>query len=288
MNVELIPALRQPWWGLPAVANFVLGGLGAGFYVWAALAGWLEGAPGLALAAWLSPLLVLAGFVAVATEAGRPLRGARVIARLRSSWMSREMGLGGAFTLLALAEFLIPSAILRALAVLAALAFVLSQGLIVRRARAVTAWDTALVPVMFVTSALVSGAGLLLMTESVKGRAPGAWLGAVLVALVTALVVWVAYLAWERSEEFERATRPLREPPSLVGIVGTGYVLPFILLTLSPALDWLAPAAACLGGAVMVAGQVETKRALIIAAGQLRPITLPRPRLGTVGSRRSS
>ena len=31
--VELIPPAPQTLWGKPAVANFVLGGLGAGFYV---------------------------------------------------------------------------------------------------------------------------------------------------------------------------------------------------------------------------------------------------------------
>jgi len=290
MTAELIPPVRQQLWGMPAVANFVLGGLGAGFYVAAALAGRLQDSAAITLAAWLGPLLVLAGFVAVATEAGRPLRGARVLVRLRSSWMSRELVLGGVFALLATAELVRASPVLRALAVLVALALSVAQGLIVRRARGVTAWDVAVVPVVFLVSALVSGVGLLLLTESVQGRAPaGAGLGAVLMTLVVAMIVWLAYLTWSHDENFERATHPLREGSIAVGIAGAGYVLPLILLSLTPTLNGLAPAAAFLAGTLMVAGQVETKRALIVSVAYLRPITLPALRLpGAAGTRRPS
>jgi hypothetical protein len=37
---------------------------------------------------------VLAGFAAVAGEAGRPLRGPRVLWKVRTSWMSRELWIG--------------------------------------------------------------------------------------------------------------------------------------------------------------------------------------------------
>src|SRR5512146_640345 len=105
---DMIPATRQRRWGLPAVANFGLGGVGAGFYVAAALAARLDAAPALTLASWLGPALVLAGFAAVAAEAGRPLRGARVLTRLASSWMSRELALGLLFAAAAGAELVAP------------------------------------------------------------------------------------------------------------------------------------------------------------------------------------
>src|SRR5262245_57845524 len=116
--VELIPATPQRLWGAPAVANFALGGLGAGFYATAVLAARFEASTTVSLAAWLGPLLVFAGFAAVATEAGRPLRGARGLARVRTSWMSRELVLGGVFAAAALAEWVTPSPTQRAAAVL--------------------------------------------------------------------------------------------------------------------------------------------------------------------------
>jgi DMSO reductase anchor subunit len=288
MTAELIPPARQVLWGLPAVANFALGGLGAGYYVAAAVAAGFQDSPALARAAWLGPLLVLAGFAAVAGEAGRPLRGARVLARVRTSWMSRELLLGGVFVLLGAAECVGPSPALRGLTALAALALAGAQGMIVRRARAVAAWDVPVVPVVFVVSALVSGVGLLLAAEGARGHAPGgAGLGAALATLVGAALVWRGYLRWSPDPAFERATRPLRDGRIALGIAGIGYALPFVLLSLAVALGGRAPAAAFLAGVLMIAGQVETKRALILTAGELRPIALPGLRLpAPAGARR--
>src|SRR6266496_305340 len=76
--VELIPARRQILWGWQAVVNFTAGGVGAGLYGAAVIGAGFERTPAVALASWLAPFLVLAGFAAVAGEAGRPPRGPRV------------------------------------------------------------------------------------------------------------------------------------------------------------------------------------------------------------------
>jgi DMSO reductase anchor subunit len=271
--VELIPAMPQRLWGLPAVLNFVLGGLGAGFYAAAALAAGLEAAPAVALAAWLGPALVGAGFVAVATEAGRPLRGARVLVRVRTSWMSRELVLGGIFAVAALAEWVAPSSTQRLTAVLAALALAAAQGFIVRRARAVPAWDVPIVPLVFVASAAVSGAGLLHVVEPVLVGVPGAdVLGGTVVVLTFAFVAWLIYVTWSSEAVFARPTASLRDGAGvLLGIAG--YLVPASILMLVVALPFLAPGAV-LAGVLMIAGQVWAKWLLIVTAGTLRPISL--------------
>lgn len=275
MNVaELIPPVRQALWGPPAVANFTLGGIGAGFYVCAALAAGRGPSPALTLAAWLGPALVLAGFGAVALEAGRPLRGPRVIARLRTSWMSRELLVGGAFAALALAELLWPAALLRLLAVAAAVALALAQGFIVRRARGVTAWDVPVVPLVFLASAVVSGAGALALVEALRGQPVTAGLLAAAVGLVAgALAVWRGYVRWPGDPGFARATAPLREGALARAIVLGGYVLPLGLLAVAVAAGGSAPLAAA-AGVLLVAGQALAKWALVITVAVLRPITL--------------
>lgn len=290
MTGELIPPVRQALWGAPAVANFALGGLGAGFYSAAVLAAGFRDPAAISLAAWLGPVLVLAGFAAVASEAGRPLRGARVLARIRTSWMSRELLLGLVFAALAAAELARPSPVLRGLAALVALAFAWAQGLIVRRARAVTAWDVPAMPAVFLTSSLASGAGLLIAEASLRGRGPtAAGLAGALLALGAAAAAWAGYLTWSRDPEFARATRALREGRIALGIAAGAYIAPAVLLSLAVALDGRAPAASLLAGALMVAGQVEAKRALILTAGHLRAITLPGLRVpGPAGARRGS
>ncbi|HET8576897.1 MAG TPA: DmsC/YnfH family molybdoenzyme membrane anchor subunit [Methylomirabilota bacterium] len=283
--VELIPAEPQRLWGPPAVINFCLGGLGAGLYVAAVLAARFAPSSAGLVASWLGPALVAIGFVAVATEAGRPLRGIRVLARVRTSWMSRELWLGGAFILLVAADLVFPLALHRAQAAAAALLFILAQGFIVRRSRGVTAWDTPLTPVVFLFSALISGSGLYLMIAVSLGRLPDAMvMAAVAGGLAAGLLLWVGYLASSRDPSFVAAVRPMTEARARFLIVGGGYIWPLLL----SALAWTVPATAApalyAAGALMIAGQLYAKTRLILGAGQLRPITLASLRL----DRRSS
>jgi DMSO reductase anchor subunit len=270
--VELIPPTPQRLWGVPAVLNFVLGGLGSGFYVAAALAASSETSATFGLAAWLGPALVFAGFACVATEAGRPLRGARVLARVRTSWMSRELVLGGIFAAAAFAEWMAPSPGQRAASVLAALALAAAQGFIVRRAKAIAAWDVPILPVVFVTSALVSGAGLVLVVEAARtGRPDSGLLGGALVVVIVGFVAWRAYLTWSEEPVFARPTEPLRGGPGVTLSI-VGYLVPAVALALTLALPL--PGLAGLAGVLMVAGQAWTKWLLILIVATLRPVTL--------------
>lgn len=283
--VELIPAEPQRLWGPPAVINFCLGGLGAGLYAAAMFAARFGPSPAGVVAAWLGPLLVLAGFAAVAIEAGRPLRGVRVLWRIRTSWMSRELWLGGAFVLLVAAELAFPLRLHRIQAAVAALLLALAQGFIVRRARGVTAWDVPLVPLVFLLSALISGGGLYLMVEVSLGRLPDAAVIAAGAGLLAAgLLVWLRYLTWSREPAFVEAVRALRQGRAALFIAGGGYAAPLVLAALAWAVSAAAAPALYGAGALMIAGQLYAKTRLILGAGQLRPITLATLRL----DRRSS
>jgi DMSO reductase anchor subunit len=273
-TVEVIPAVPQRVWRVPAVLNFALGGVGAGFYAIAVLASAFGASPTVELAAWLGPALVFAGFGAVAVEAGRPLRGPRVLARVRSSWMSRELLLGGAFAVLALSEWIAPGPLPRALAMLAALALAAAQGFLLRSAKAIGAWDVPIMPVVFVVAALVSGTGLLLAVMPALGEAPspGLLTGA-LAVIVLGAVTWLVYVTWSAAPSFARPTEPLRMQPG-VALGFVGYLLPAIVLALAVALPPLAFPAAVIAGALLIAGQLWTKWLLIRTVATLRPITL--------------
>jgi DMSO reductase anchor subunit len=275
----LLPPVAQTLWGWPAVANFALGGLGAGLYVMAALAAGFGPSATLRVAAWLGPLLVLAGFAAVATEAGRPLRAPRVLGRVRTSWMSRELWLGGAFALLAAGTLTTQGTGPRVLAAAAGVALALAQGLILRHARGVAAWSVPPMPVVFLTSALVSGAGLLLLLEAGSGRPLDRLLGMTLVTLVVHLCVWSLFVTWSGDEAFVHGVRPLRGGSSGLVVVVGGYLFPSFLAALAIVLPRLGPVCAAAAGALVVTGQAWMKAALIRQAGQLRPITLPAERL---------
>lgn len=273
--VELIPARPQALWGWPAVLNFALGGLGAGVYVSAVAGAGFAPSPAVTLASWIGPALVLAGFAAVATEAGRPLRGPRVLTRVATSWMSRELLIGGVFVVFVAADMLFPLRLHRIQAAAVALLLVLAQGFIVRRARGVTAWDMPLIPLVFLASALVSGAGLYLLAEAASGRPPrAAVLVAVLALLASSLALWVRYLSWSPEPVFARAVECLTEGRASLLIARGGYLAPFALVALAAALPVIATPALVAAGALMIVSQFHAKARLILTAGSLRPITL--------------
>jgi DMSO reductase anchor subunit len=262
------------------VANFAGGGLGAGFYLVAAVTAGFRAGPALTLASWLGPALVAAGFLAVAAEAGRPERGPRVLTRIATSWMSRESWAGAAFLTLATGEFFFPSPSQRLLAALAALTLVLAQGFVLRSARAVPAWSIPLVPLVGVLSALVSGTGLLTVAEVLAGGTPSAArLFTVLTLAFGAGIVWLGYVTWPGDTASLTATTALRRGRGAVAVVVGGYVAPLVLAAMGLEAPEAARAAAVLAGLLMVVGQVQAKALMILDAGLLRPITVPNLRL---------
>ncbi len=272
--VELIPAGQQGLWGWPAVLNFALGGLGAGLYVVAAAAAGFGRSAAVIAASWIGPALVLAGFVAVATEAGRPFRGPRVLTRGRTSWMSRELLIGGAFVVLAVADLAFPLPLFRVLGVLAALVLALAQGFIVRRARGITAWSVSLMPTLFLLSALLSGSGLYLLIEVGEGPRPGVFVIAMVALLAVGLAAWMRYVGWSSEPAFVRAVEPLARGRGARLIVGAGYIAPFLLVALGFVVPALVGPALAVAGVLMVGAQFYAKALLILAAGQFRPVTL--------------
>jgi len=278
--VELIPAQRQRLWGWQAVANFTLGGVGAGLYGTAVIVAGFERGPAVVLASWLAPLLVLAGFAAVAGEAGRPLRGPRVLWKVRTSWMSRELWIGGVFVLLVAADIAFPLRLHRAQALAAAVLLALAQGMILRRSRGIAAWDAAVMPWLFLLSAAVSGAGAYMLLEVLAGRTvPPAVLAAGILLVILTFWAGRAYVSTPAGHAFRDATASLRGGAAGRLAAGLGGALPLGALAVALAAPPAAATAAALAGLAMVAGQAYVKTELIVRAGLLRPITVANLRM---------
>jgi phenylacetyl-CoA:acceptor oxidoreductase subunit 1 len=287
------PKLQHSWHNL-AVANFFCGPAGAGLYLLATLQQWLGGArdPGFrfadglaALAAFdgsrislqqwaglVGPLLAVIGLLSVAAEAGRPLRGFNVFRNIGRSWMSRESLFAMIFVTLALVDALLwRSPILQAVAALAGLGVTVSQGIILSQAKGVPAWNVPVMPVLFVTSGLLAGAGALLVLAALAGKtgiAPGATILAALAIAAADLAVWQRYLATPpRTATFLRSVAVLRSRFQW-GIVGIGHILPLALAVGA----WGLPDASVLlpiAGLAMIAGGLIVKSALITKAAFL-------------------
>jgi len=273
--VELIPAQRQRLWGWQAVVNFTVGGVGAGLYGTAVLAAGFERTAAVALSSWLAPLLVLAGFAAVAGEAGRPLRGPRVLWKVGTSWMSRELWIGGAFALLLVMDIAFPLRIHRALALAAAVLLALAQGMILRRSRGIAAWDVPIMPWLFLLSAAVSGAGAYMLLEVLAGRTvPPAVLAAGILLVILTFWAGRAYVSTPAGHAFTEATASLRDGVAGRLAAGLGGALPLGALAVALAAPAVAAPAAALAGLALVAGQAYVKTELILRAGLLRSITV--------------
>jgi DMSO reductase anchor subunit len=217
--------------------------------------------------------------MAVAGEAGRPLRARFLLGNLRRSWMSRETLAAMVFVPFALLTAFIQSPFASGVAAVAAVIFILSQGFILYRSRAVAAWNTPMLPVLFVTSALVSGSGLLLaFPHRMAGAISNAAVLMVTVILSSAdLLIWTFYLYWPASDGFQATTQSLRSGRSMLWSIGVGRVWPTLIVMLPLVIpDTLMTSgwSLTIAGLALFVGSWTQKSGIIRGCGYLRPIGL--------------
>ncbi len=270
----MLSGQKQNAWKLPALLNLTLGGMGAGYYLIALLAILSPGAAGTqslvqtAVFKLLGPLLVCIGLLSLTVEAGHPFKSIYLLTNLRHSWMSREALAALVFILAAVLDWLMPDAILRGIAGLAALVFILAQGMIVWRASGVFTWSTPVVPWFFLTCALATGSGVMLVVGRVFGTS--AWVSLPLVTVIFTIVnsiVWLVYLSTP-GEIFQRETKPLRQISHMARTLGVGHALPIALLLIAWAMPmpFVIPAA----GLALIFGGVIQKSEFAFEAGTMR------------------
>ena len=293
--MELIRPLKQNVWRGPAVANFVLGGMGAGLYLWVFLIsafqvnGTAFRLP--ALREILAPTLVAAGFLFLALEAGRPLRGYHLFRNLRCSWMSRETVAAVVFVSFAYLDSLFPNWFFQLAAAIGAMALMISHGFIVYRARAVLSWNMPLIPILFTTSSLYTGFGLILFLSAFGLMTLKAYvLLTGLFVLALNLWVWVTLVGWKGRPALRQKKGVFRRPLSLAFIVGIGHVLPILLLirlTYVACLPLDAPdqqLPVLLAGLSILAAGIWQKLTILVSAAYMRPIAVGRRKNRTQGT----
>ncbi len=290
--MESIQPVRYRVWGWPAVANFVMGGMASGFYLLNFLGtslwkGSAFNGPRANMFSLLSPLLIVLGLLLITFEAGRPLRGVYILGNLRSSWMSREVLFGILFVLSASINCIFPLPVLHLLSVGLVICYLISQGYMVYRGRALAAWNVPLAPVLFLTSAVVSGFGLLLIVMSLSRLAISVQILVTgLVCLFVNLLVYVLYAVTSLgSFDFREATADLRKPVSLMVILGMGHLVPaFLLILLLPTVGLSGMLSShfqylllILASLAIVSGGTFQKVLIILRCNSARSITMGRP-----------
>ena len=272
----MLSGQKQNAWKMPAVLNLTLGGMGAGYYLIALLlivphsADWTQSLAQAAMLKLLGPLLVCIGLLSLTVEAGHPFKSIYLLTNLRHSWMSREALAALVFILAAVLDWLTPGAILRGIAGLAALVFILAQGMIVWRASGVFTWNTPVVPWFFLTCALATGCGVMLVVGRVFSTS--SWVSLSLVTVVITIlnsIVWLVYLNTP-GEVFQRETKPLRQMSHIARTLGVGHALPIALLLI--ALTMPMPFVIPVAGVALIFGGVIQKSEFAFEASTMRSV----------------
>lgn len=281
-SLQLQKPVKQRTWGWPAALNFIIAGTGGGFYLvsflqafmWLGSASFSKPLPfGL-----IAPLLISIGLLCLSTEAGRPLRSSYLFRNPRKSWISREAFACCIFIPASLCDYFSPHPAFKLLAATAALVFLVSQGFIVYRARAISAWHVPMIPLVFLSSALLSGYGLFLIVDvaNMKGS-DRTMLIAGLVALFFNLLIWLCYLQRSSLTDACATSKKLRQRFSLTLTIGVGQILPcflllFLLLQESAIDPLLFSLMIALCGMLLLIGNFTQKIGIIISAGYFRSI----------------
>jgi protein NrfD len=278
---------RQDAWGWKIAADIFLGGAGAGLYV----VSFLFGVIGVSTQEFLryglllGPLLLLAGLGILFTELGRPTRMVRVVANIRSSWMSAGAVVQGLFLLCGFGHSLpmfapfawLPwgtegfGSLIGIIGLLAGILVLLYHGFLFGASKGIPLWSTPALQPLFLFAGLSTGLAVLFLIGYGVGMGVPALQTIGNVALgflaVEGIVLW-ALLTASLGTTYELSVMELKTPANLGIAGGMGIVLPALLLAVVSATGYTAPGA--LAGLLILAGGFYLRN-LIIKAGRYCP-----------------
>jgi phenylacetyl-CoA:acceptor oxidoreductase 26-kDa subunit len=267
----------RPWlqlhWDVRAALNFILGGTGAGFTVFAAFAPLTEPLNQAALLAGLA--LVAAGLFSVWMETGRKLRAVHVFFNPFTSWMTRESFVAALLFGCGLAAIALESPRFAAGTAIAALGFVYCQGRILRASKGIPAWREPTVTWLVFWTAIAEGAGLFLVLATLAGSGVPALAAATLaLAVVARGVAWSVYRGRVAADLAPKARAALE--PAGKQLYQLGAIVPLALLLTGGAIEAFASGAAVLAGAAALATGWRFKFVLVARASFNQGFALPR------------
>lgn len=290
-----IEAKPQNIWGLNHAIWFLCMGLGSGLYLNRLLFGIDVGQiVGLSLADVLGIILVSIGGLILVADLGKPLRFLQALRNVKSSWISP--GAIADFVFLLLGSLLLlphlsisgsrPLAelpwapgsgleqVLSWVAAAAALLIILYPGLVLASSRSIPFWNTPLIPLQYLGSAIAGAAGVAYLV-----RSPASSLITAVVALVSVLATLAFSLAHIQNARSRRgaarisADRVMKgglAPYFLWGNLVLGLMAPGVILVLHLASE-LATGVLALAAVLLLAGNFLSKYA-VIKAGYYAPL----------------
>ncbi len=267
----------KPWiqlhWDVRAALNFIFGGTGSGFLLFAAF---VPAPPQLGRAALLLGLaLVAAGLASVWLEIGRKLRAVHVFFNPFTSWMTRESFVAVLLFTSGLTAVWFSSAQFAALTAVVALGFIYCQGRILRASKGIPAWREPTITWLIFWTAIAEGAGLYLLFAALAGAdVPPLAGGGLALAVVARSVAWSTYRRRVDAALIPQARAAL--DPTGKQLYQLGAIVPLALLLAGGAMEQFAAVAALLAGIAALATGWRFKFVLVVRASFNQGFALPR------------
>jgi phenylacetyl-CoA:acceptor oxidoreductase subunit 2 len=267
----------RPWiqlhWDTRAALNFIFGGTGGGFILFAAF---VPLSPRLAQTALLLGLaLVAAGLTCVWMEIGRKLRAVHVFFNPMTSWMTRESFVALALFASGFASLWTGGPRLAALTAAIAVGFIYCQGRILRASKGIPAWREPTITWLVFWTAIAEGAGLFLVFAALAGPGtPALAAGTLALAVVARGVAWSVYRGRVWGDLAPKARAALE--PAGKQLYQLGAIVPLALLLTGGAIDAFSSGAAVLAGFAALAAGWRFKFVLVVRASFNQGFALPR------------
>jgi len=267
----------KPWiqlnWDVRAALNFIFGGTGSGFLLFAAFVPAPTQLGRVALLIGLA--LVGAGLASVWLEIGRKLRAVHVFFNPFTSWMTRESFVAVLLFASGLAAAWFASARLAALTAVVALGFVYCQGRILRASKGIPAWREPTITWLIFWTAVAEGAGLYLLFAALAGGdVPPLAGGGLALAVVARGVAWSVYRRRVDATLAPQARAALE--PTGKQLYQLGAIVPLALLLAGGAVEQVATVTAPLAGIFALAAGWRFKFVLVVRASFNQGFALPR------------
>jgi formate-dependent nitrite reductase membrane component NrfD len=249
MDPKVNGQLQTEWNWLIAIYLF-LGGVGAGAYTIAAINGFVGESLQLSttVGLWISFPALLIGSAALLADLGQPAKAVYAGMKPGTSWIARGFWIISIFMILAFVHFLLHQfgdaagsgvvKVLSGVTIVFAVATMAYTGILLGASKGMPFWNSGIVPVVFVISALVTGhftimLGVALFGEGAEIAAEMKTMAAEAAAFVVFEVLAIVFFlqaAFKRPDSRESAERILNKRYFIVGYFVLGLAVPLALM----------------------------------------------------------
>jgi formate-dependent nitrite reductase membrane component NrfD len=241
----------QREWGWLIAAYLFLGGVGAGAYTIAAVNGFIgEGLERLtAMGLWIGFPALLIGTIFLIADLGTPSKAVLAAMKPKSSWIARGTLIISCFMILSLLHLVLyrftdvgesnggkmAMNIIAVVGIIFAIGTMAYTGILLGASKGIPFWQSGVVPVVFVVSALVTGHFTIMigMAQFNAGAALAPLEAAGLVVLEVLAILFFLQAAHRHPDSRESAERILRKRLFVVGYFILGLGVPLVLMLIA-------------------------------------------------------